>query len=705
MKNGIFTFVLMPFLFQLQFTSFSVLWMLISLLIGLGYAFLLYNRKSDLPVSIIRLLFTLRTLAVAFIAFLLFAPLVRTSKKSIEKPLIFILLDNSASIAVSEPANFNLSAYTSGIKKLASDFDEDYEVKTLRFGKDVQNSTSLNYKEQTTDIGSALKNITENYPNRNIGAVILATDGLYNAGSNPQYEAQNIKAPIYTVALGDTLPKKDLVVTNVNYSNIVYLGNDFQIEVELAAYQCKGQSTTLSVSGKSSKVFEKVVPVSSNDYKISLPIILSAKQKGIQKFTVNLSGVAGELSKDNNSYTFFVEVIDGKQKVYILANSPHPDVAALKQSIESNKNYEVKTGFISDYKPDDIEKSNVLILHQLPSGNYLTPAFKKLLENKNCWFILGDQSNVNTFSATQNLLDIATNGNNQEVLAQVSPDFYEFVISDATKEKIKNFAPLITPFGHYGLKAEASVLLQQQIGKISTEKPLFVFSKNTKYKTAVLCGEGIWRWRIEDFKENNSHQAVDELIGKSVQYLSSKEDKRKFRVYPARSNFDESEHVVLNGELYNNTYELINTPDVSATLKNDAGKSYPFLFSRTGNTYILDAGILPFGEYSFVANTQLGTEKLKSEGKFVVSHQQAELRQTTANHQLLNNISQQSKGELIYPDMLAGLAEKVKKNELVKSISYENRRYDDLINLKALFFIALALLSLEWFSRKRNGEI
>ncbi|HEU0125769.1 MAG TPA: hypothetical protein VFQ56_05665, partial [Flavobacterium sp.] len=238
-----------------------------------------------------------------------------------------------------------------------------------------------------------------------------------------------------------------------------------------------------------------------------------------------------------------------------------------------------------------------------------------------------------------------------------------------------------------------------------TARPLLIFSKDAERKVAVLTGEGIWRWRLEDFKETGTHQSVDELLSKVIQFMVSKDDKRKFRVYPAKNTFAESEHVILNAELYNENYELINTPDVSVTLNNSNKKSYPFIFTRTGNGYILDAGLLPAGEYSFLANTQLGKSKQTASGKFVIVQQQLEHRQTTANHQLLYNLSVLNDGELIDPSQLSQLKEKIKANELIKTISYEDKKYEDLVSLKLIFFLILALLTAEWFLRKRNGLV
>ena len=232
-----------------------------------------------------------------------------------------------------------------------------------------------------------------------------------------------------------------------------------------------------------------------------------------------------------------------------------------------------------------------------------------------------------------------------------------------------------------------------------------VFGDDNQRRIGVLAAEGIWKWRLEDFQENANHDATNELIQKTIQYLSTKEDKRKFRVYSSKNTFDENEQVVLNAELYNDTYQLLNIPDVNIALKSKLGKGYSFLFSRTSNSYLLNAGILPAGEYSYSAKTTLGKVSYQPDGQFVVTEQQTEFKQSLANHQLLFAMAEQNGGKMLFLGQLNSLPEMIRKNETVKTISYEDRKYEELINLNFLFFLIVALLSIEWFSRKRNGEV
>ena len=695
----------MPLLFQLQFTSETFFWLLGCLALGTGYAFLLYGSSNQLSRTIRNSLFALRALLIAFMAFLLFAPLAKTITRTVEKPLIIIAQDNSASVLISKTADFNQQSYTDDLKMLERSLSADYDVRTYNFSSEIKNGLDLKFDGALTDISSVFKMIDEQFSNRNIGAVILGSDGIYNDGANPQYESKDLRSPVYTIALGDTVAKRDLLISNVNYNNISYLDNQFQVEVSVEAYQSQGSSTILTVSSKSGIVFSKPVSIASNEFRLTVPLTLLADRKGIQQYTIRLAPISNELSAINNSQTIFVEVIDGKQKVLILANSPHPDITALKQSIEINKNYSVKVALAPDASNADIEEAGLIILHQLPSINNNARDILKQSASKPLLFILGAQSNIPAFSASQSLLGITSKATMQEVTAGLRTDFYAFTLSEPNRLRIQNFGPLFAPFGNYGLKGPASILMSQKIGKLATEMPLLAFAEATQRKIGVLAGEGIWRWRLEDFQEHLNHDAIDELVVKTIQYLSAREDKRKFRVYPSKNAFDENEHIILNAELYNDAFELVNSPDVNISLKSKTGKSYSYVFSRTTNAYNLDAGVLPAGEYSYTASTELGKLKHQAEGQFVLSRQQAEFKQSLANHQLLYAMAEQNGGKMVFPGQIKELSGLIRANENVKTVSYEDRKYEELINLKLIFFLIVGLLTLEWFTRKRNGEI
>jgi hypothetical protein len=695
----------MPFLFQIQFTTHSFFWLLGCLGLGIAYAFVLYGSSPNLKKNLKRILFFIRATLISLIAFLLVAPMVKTTKERLEKPLILIALDNSSSILSSKSVNFDAKSYASQIKNLEKDLSADYELRIFHFDSSLKDGLYTNFDGNQTDISAVFKQIDNQFSNRNIGAIILASDGIYNRGGNPQYESNKLPVPIYAIALGDTIAKRDLLIANVNYNEIAYLETDSEIEISLEAFQAKGSSSILTVSAPTGIVYSKSFSINSDEFRQSIKVNIPANRLGLQEFKIQVSKLNNEWSPENNSQSIFIDVINAKKQVLILSNAPHPDITALKQSLENNKNYAVKVVLANDFKVSDSRDADLIILHQLPSKANGAVDILRQISNKSRLFILGAQSDIQAFESAQSILGISSSGMMQEALVNLKPDFYAFTLSDVNKLKILNFSPLLTPFGTYVIKAPANVLMTQQIGKTASDRPLLIFAEENGLRTGILTGEGLWRWRLEDFQENLNHDATNELIQKTVQYLVSSDDKRKFRVYSPKNTFDENESVILNAELYNDAFELVNTADVNITLKNNSGKSYSFLFSRTSNAYQLKAGILPSGTYSYQAKTSLGKNSYQVEGQFIITAQQLELKQSVANHQLLYMMATQNGGKMVFPDQIGSIPSLIKANETVKTIAYEDRSYEELINLKFIFFLLLLLLSGEWFMRKRNGEI
>jgi len=693
-------------MFSLTWGSVSGWWLPAGVLLGLGYAWLMYRKPVELGKNLRYILAAIRAVTVFFITVLLISPLVKTVKYEPQKPLVLIAQDNSSSVNMFKPAGFSSSAFVDDLAKLKQELGDKYDVQEFNFDKDLHPGLSKSFNGKQTDIAGALHQLNDRFTNQNIGALVLATDGLYNQGNDPQYEARNIKTNIYTIALGDTTAKRDLLIGNVNYNKTAFLGNDFVIEVLAAAYQSKGENMNVAVTEDGKQVYTQSIPVTGNDFKKIVPIKLNASKKGLRKFNISITPIKNELSAQNNTETIYVEVLDARQKVLLLYNGPHPDLTVIKQAIETNKNFEVKASSVADaatIKPADY---SLVILYQLSAGEY-APIKSFVAKSKTpVWYIVGSQSDLPAVNSEQNAVRIsAGRAETQEVIPLPANDFTAFTLSDSARRKIAAFPPLVAPFGSYGTAAGTSVLLKQKIGAVATTYPLLAFGDEGGRRIAVLTGEGIWRWQLSEFQSYGNRNATDELLSQTVQYLTANANRQRFRVYPARNVFDEGENVILNAELYNDALELINTPDVKIELKSATGKNYSFLFTRTGQSYQLDAGALPIGEYTYSASTQNGKQNFKATGLFTIKPLNLEARQSAANHSLLDNLAKQSGGQMIKPSQINQLADLIRKNENIKTVVYEDKHYSDLIDIKWLFALILLLLSTEWFLRKREGEV
>ncbi len=684
------------------------IWMvLLCLLAGAAYAAVLYYRSliPDNTPRLVWILAILRFLAVSFIALLLLSPMIRNISRRSEKPIVVLANDQSQSIAAGSDSMFYRKVFVGEMEKLARELSEKYDVRTYGFGDKLMNGFNNKYIGKHTDMAQLFSEIGTRYANRNVAALVLASDGIYNMGLDPLYAAENVSYPVYTIALGDTNVRCDVVLSHLQYNSVAYLGDDFPVEMEVNAYKSNGLSTVLTIMHGKEKLFSKEIRITSDNFTQTVPVRLNASQRGTQHYRISLSPVNKEISRSNNSADIFIDVLDGRQKVLIVASAPHPDISALDQAIGNNRNYEV-TDRLTDNLNEPLAQYSLIILHQVPS---LTEASSRLLQDVRTagipvLYILGAQSALPLLNGLKTGVSIASgNGSTHEALPVVASGFALFTLSDDMRKAFQEFPPLWSPFGQYRTATSATPMLYQRIGSVTTEMPLLLFNQGPAVKSAVLCGEGIWRWRMSDFARHGNHQLFDEMMHKIVQYLSVKLDKSLFRII-LKNHYPENETIEANAEVYNDSYELVNESDVSMDIVDENGKKFTYTFGRTTNAYHLNLGNFSPGVYNYSAHVSYGGKQFNRKGEFVVTALNVESAVTVANHHLLYNLAGRHGGTMLYPGTMQSVKDLLAKRDDIKTVVYAERRYTDLINIFWVFVLIVTLLGIEWFLRKRAGE-
>jgi len=688
-------------------TSYPSWFLLACLLAGSLYAILLYYRQNNTDFSHLttRILAVLRGVSVTLIAFLLLSPLFKTTSRYQEKPIVLLALDNSGSIILGKDSSWYKGEFVSKYRKLVEDLSKKYEVQSYTFGDKISRSNTPSFTEKQTNLEGLFNEVRDKYSNRNLAALILASDGIYNQGTDPLYVSDNAPYIIYTIALGDTIQQKDIKISRVNYNRIAFLGNDFPVEITVTAYKCAGLKSKISVASGEQQFYNTNFPIAQPLFTQTFTTILTASKPGIQRYRIAVSSVPGEISEANNYQDIFVEVLDSRQKILILQAAPHPDVAALKQTIEKNRNYTVDNFMLSDFK-GSVASYSLVILHQVPSVNDV--GFQVTNQLKTIpvpvLYIIGSQSNIPAYNNLMAGLQIPPSLSSfNEATGVINPDFSLFSLGAGIERMILEFPPLSVPFSQYKAGTAAQVLLYQKIGAVNTRIPLILFNQGVDRKSATITGEGIWRWRLANYAKVGNQMAFDELFNKIIQYLAMKEDKSQFRVM-LKNTFSESEIVEIDAELYNDSYQLVNEPEVNIVITDVNKKNFAFAFTRTSNAYYLNAGSLPPGEYTYKAATSFGGKAYQKTGKFSIMSLNVEAMNTVANHVLLNNMATRHKGKMVYPEQMGEIVKLLADRDDLKTVVYTRKRYTDLVSFFPVLLLLLVLLSAEWFIRKRNGS-
>ena len=290
---------------------------------------------------------------ISFLAFLLLDPIVKSSKEIKEKPVVVILQDVSSSI-------------NKNIKNELEDFSnklKDLDVFKYSFSDNIYDDFSEKNNGLYTNISKVINEINNRFSNRNLSSIILASDGLYNDGVNPLY-SDNLKTPIHSICLGDTILKKDNFISDVKHNDIVFFGNSFISEIFIESVKYKNEKVSLKVENNGETLFEKNITFNSNKEFIKIPVELKTSQVGVQAFKVVISPLESENNTRNNTFVFYVDVIDSKYKILFIQDNSHPDIASVVSVIENNKDYDLDVVRSNNFETKFLDY-NLIILHSI----------------------------------------------------------------------------------------------------------------------------------------------------------------------------------------------------------------------------------------------------------------------------------------------------------------------------------------------------
>lgn len=692
----------------IQLTAGSSLWLIpLCLLFGAGISALLYfkNTSGDLPRNLLLFLSVVRFLTGSFIAFLLLSPMVKTFTRSVEKPALIIGIDNSRSMVAGADSMLKQQELQQFLDELKAGIDDRFEVYTYSFGQEVREENIPSFKDELTDISSFFRELSSRFHNRNVGAVVLVSDGIWNSGSDPLYLSGNADFPVYTYNAGDTIVRRDLILKEINYNRVSYLGNRFPIEVVVHGREAAGSQSRLSVEAGGKEVFTKVLQFSSDNQVITVPVFADASEMGFIKFRISLGTIEGETNTSNNVREVFVDVRKGRKKIALIAAAPHPDLAAVLRSVNAGNNFEASL-FMADNFRENPGDFDLFILHQVPSRDAPRQTLSSELVQlgKPVLFILGSQSDIPSFNRLKTGLALVNaNASANEALPVYDKNFSLFVVSDPVIKMLGEVPPLISPFASYQSAGSVYVMAWQGLGSLQSNNPLIMFSQLSDTRYGIVAGEGLWKWRISEYSRSSSHDAFDELAGKIIQYLSVEPDRNRLKI-SWRDTYAENESVEFNALLLNESGELVNDPLLEMKILDDRNNDFGFSFTTAGDGYYLNAGTLSPGYYRFAATAETGSGRQERNGSFVVSDLHLEDINTVANHRLLNAIALRTGGASVYPAQAEILTGLINDREDAKPVIYARKKYTDLVNFAPLLVLIVLLAGVEWFLRRYYGS-
>jgi len=711
-------------------SSFGFLLLLAGALAAFGLARFSY-RTTVPPVSpaIRYVLLVLRAAGLFFLLFFIGEPLLSILQTEHRPPVTAVLVDVSRSMTISDPSGTRSQRVldilqTDAIRNLESIGSTRYIAFSDEPRELEENaSDSILFKGDQTNITDALRFIRQQALTENIQSIVLISDGNNTQSPSPIFDVEALTLPVFAIGIGDTSDQKDVLVRKVTTNSLVYSGNRVPVHIQVRSSGAQDERVEVTLRHSSGVLDRQLLSLEPGirEYPVTLSYVPAGK--GIQRYTVEVTGIPGELTGRNNRTGFFVKVLESKMNVVLLAGGPSPDVAFIRRILEADSNITVspyvEQGGGSYYQSTpgagSFADQDCMLLVGFPSPSTPRPVIDLVLQaaerGAGILYIPSRTIDFGRLATIASVLPVNIGNPTHEEQAV----FPHLPASSATSPLLNlptgfpsdvwsRLPPLYTFPAEIRAKPESKVHAGTRIRTVITGKPLLVSRNVNRKKSIALVGYGFWRWTM--LAEPSSTGILDALISNCVRWLTTREEDSKIRITASKETYTVGEPVEFSGQVYDETFRPVEDARVSLILSG-AEQAFNLSMRDLGNGHY-DGQVHGVGEgdYTFAATVQKGGQTLgRVIGSLSIGESNAEFLETRANYLLLRQLAARSGGRFYPSEDIQDLGHDVgllpdrRSKEVVHSEEFA------LWNLHWSLAFVILLFSLEWIIRKTRGML
>ncbi len=721
-----------PLAFSSYALSFSDSVLVVLALVAAVVAFSIWSYRRTVP-EISRgrriLLTSLRASALSLLVFVLFEPILNLTTTETLPPRVLALLDNSRSMTIEDTDGTRSAILREALAAAAfRDMEPGAVVSYGRFSAglhvlDGYAPDSLTFGGSETNISAALSDAVSAFEGKNLRAVVLFSDGVFTTGRNPVGLAERMGVPVYTVVVGDTVEKKDVLIREIVTNEIAFL--DSEIPVEVTVHSVGYPDAELAVSlREGEKLLEtRTVQLGSQGGDIDVAFTYRPSGEGMRRLTASVAPLPGELTTRNNSRSVMVKIRKTRMRVTLVAAAPSPDVALFRRVLLRDRNIQL-TSFIqksaqSWYDPqpgaDALKETDCLVLVGFPFGrggagmevqitDYAVRRMKPVLvvvqrktDPGRLVRMLGSVFPVDVVSARSDEMEVF-----------FQPTQRAFIQPVTSSGIARNIWPLLPPLfrtqSSFTARIGSEVLGKMKINDVEFDEPLLVARKLGRSRALAFLAYGLWRWETAGGEKGSF--VPYKLIGNAIRWLTTREDEKFVRIRPTREMTDNGEPVVLEAQVYNESYEPVDDAEVRVTITGKAGAREVYLEPVRGGQYRARIEALPEGDYTYEGAAMRNGEKLGSDkGRFSVGEVNIEFLETRADAALLQQVAYRSGGKFYTPRDVRELAADLVADPDFRPVTIDHTTDIPLWSLMYILAFAIALFAIEWYLRKQYGML
>jgi uncharacterized membrane protein len=715
------------------------------------------------------LLLALRTAGVIACLVTALEPTVELRQVSRVPNRIAVLVDASRSMEVRPPDGGPSRAERAAaiLDRAAPDIaawqKAGHDVDLYTFGEGVSPATTASLREapaaDATRIGEALGELRARYAGRDLGAVLLISDGIdtgrigegpLDATTHAAIEA--LGAPIHTVGLGEK-SLRDLSIAAVLADGFAFVRTPVSIEavIRQTGLPDRQVEVTLERDGRPIAARGVVLRGDRSEEKIAFDWL--PDHPGNFVFRISTPVLAGEALTSNNQQSFTLKVIRDRVRVLHLTGRPSWDERFVRAMLRRDPNVDLVSFFIlrteTDEQPwnrDDLSlipfptfeifeeqlRSFDLVIFQ--NFNYAPYGVEPFLPNVRDYVEGGG-----ALAMIGGDLSFASGGYGLTALRDVLPVELPPIPPTLEGENDPNlrteaFKPRLSAEGRThpitsllldprenelrwgklppleGLdrvpraKANATTLLTHPSLKGADGKPapVLVVNEPGKGRALALLTDSAWHWGFLAAGEGDDGRAFQRFWENAIRWLVRDPALMLLHIELDRLEYARNQPVAARVRAMHADYSPAPKVDVVVTVA-DAERSDKPLRRLTVTTdgegeAQVDIGALSPGAYRLAGSATIEGRVVNQEETFVVRAGGPELDDVAARDKVLRELAQASGGDYRF-EALPNIAIRPSRE-----VRVGRQRAVELWSRPLLLLLGIGLLALEWALRRRSGH-
>ncbi|MFP4529204.1 MAG: hypothetical protein ACLFQX_11680 [Candidatus Kapaibacterium sp.] len=714
-------------------------WTLLILLILIGLALAIYTyRRTIPPVSAGKksAMVILRSIGLALLLFVLFEPVLTTITGSVEPPRLAVLIDNSQSVAAEDAGGARKPLLAKAFANSEfGDLDED-QLRLFAFDSDVRKinadyADSLKYEGQMTDISAAIRQVARRAEDENIRAALIISDGEFNTGGNPIYDADVFGLPIFTIGIGDSTEPRDISVQTLLTNEIAYIDNPIPININIRVSGFDSGELKLRLFDGETKFAEQDIIISENKQNYSAMAEYTPKSSGYKKIRAEITSLEGELTTKNNSKTRFINVLKNKRRIALFAGAPSADVSFLRNHIKNDKSitldaYIQRNGpqFYEQPTAQSLAEAEMIIMVGFPVSttpeDALNMIASELRKDKPVMFIASSQTDYNKLKKLEDFLPFnVASSNAKEFMAtmdvkaeHMASALLRITGAEEDMQKWNNLPPIYRTETFVRIKPESEVVAGFRVNNVPLNEPLIISRSIAGRKSLAIMGYGLYRWKLLGYAADKAKGRQDEFdlynifMNNALKWLSVEDIRKQVDIRTNKSSYISGESIEFFGQVYDAAYTPVDNATVTVRVTG-GGESRELMLNPLGNgRYYSSIDGLPEADYEWQGSAMLGGNKLGSDaGRFAVGEIMLEYFDLKMNANLLRTLSERTGGRFYLPADAGAFLSDLQSHKAFEEKPITLRSEFALWNLPWLLAAAILCFGIEWFMRKRAGML